>query len=315
MAIGRPDFSPIGAIQKITPLHNQAFTSGNDLLGSVLTPVYAPSVFRLQVCIDAANLLYVRLTRGGNTQVLDPFVRMGANIMYTFDLLVDAGDTVNFRFALSCTVKSFKVIEIQPEFAKFPPIGGQSIIDWGGVNLDPRNISADLQVLTDLVKAGDNADGVAEGSANILETLSRRYSYNGATWDRSRGNQEIQLLASATRAAAVDSAILTNYDKSHLTILFKVTARTVGATPLLRLDLVWYHPNGTSSVFTTGNFDPVVDEFFLIFGPGVASIVTGTFNRVVKMLIPWPAPRRLYLAPVYIQDITDLTYSIGAILS
>lgn len=86
--------------------------------------------------------------------------------------------------------------------------------------------------------AASFADTVSNTQLNVLDSAgtgraglgSFPHQYNGATWDRLRGQEEIALLASAARTATT-SANLTLYNNCAVLLVVDVTARA-GATTL-----------------------------------------------------------------------------------
>lgn len=141
----------------------------------------------------------------------------------------------------------------------------RDITKWGGTALTGRNISADMQVLTDLKKGTQASDVVATETANVLKTISvmqgidsggdlvrprlwnsadgqadtyalvsllRHQLYNGATWDRARSNQEGEILASAARTASTESADQINYNARGVIVFVNVTANPGGGETL-----------------------------------------------------------------------------------
>jgi len=199
-------------------------------------------------------------------------------------------------------------------------ISGASTIEninnnkWGGTSLTGRDVSGDLQVLTDLKKGALNADGLAAETANVLKALSHLASYNESTWDRWRGNTEITALASATRNSTTATAILTNHNARAMIAILKITARTVAASPLIAVGIRPYDHIAAAGVGLngTGNFEPTVDSHALIMGQGVAAAVTGSYSRVDGMW-PMPLPRRFDIIIEHVADVTDLTYSLAVL--
>ncbi len=75
------------------------------------------------------------------------------------------------------------------------------------------------------------ADAAAIPDADDALAIGLRY--NGSTYDRERGNQDVTLLASAARTETTSSADQTNYNGRGLIVTINVTAVT--ATPSLTL--------------------------------------------------------------------------------
>lgn len=71
----------------------------------------------------------------------------------------------------------------------------------GATALTNRDIAVDLKVLTDLIKSGNNADGVAVATANLLNVLSHLMVFNGTSWDRLRSDGSANLYATLRAGA------------------------------------------------------------------------------------------------------------------
>ena len=130
--------------------------------------------------------------------------------------------------------------------------------------------------------------------------------FNGSTWDRTRNNEEITILASAARTATTDSADLVNYNAKGVMIILDITvdAVSVGLTlsilmkdPVSAKDVtIW-----TAAAAATG----VGTDVYLIY-PGV---LAADFNgsEAVSMALP-----RTWVLRVTTADADEATYSIGA---
>jgi len=136
--------------------------------------------------------------------------------------------------------------------------------------------------------------------------------FNGTDWDRFRNNQEIALLASATRDSSTATVIFTNYNARGLMWIMKITDRTVGASPLVRINVRVRDDNtGTAFNYTYVDIDPTVGTHVGFVYPGIANVVAGTYNNI-DMISPLVLPRRWDMYIQYVQDITDLTYALSA---
>jgi len=83
---------------------------------------------------------------------------------------------------------------------------------WGGTSLTGRDISPDLQVLTDLKKGALNADGLTAETANVLKAIAHLAGYNRSTWDRWRNNTQYQITDVAGQTSDHQTADQTNYN-------------------------------------------------------------------------------------------------------
>ena len=98
--------------------------AGTNWLGADLVPVNTPTTFRIMVAVSIGGNLSAVITNGGNTQVLlfnaiaGPALVAGA--LYTFEMLVAAGDTVNFRYSAAApgaTIQKLIVEEVDAAVA------------------------------------------------------------------------------------------------------------------------------------------------------------------------------------------------------
>ena len=107
------------AIDPMTPisrgfLHNQAYLTPANFMGAAIYPIISPSLFRCQIACSVAGVFYSTITRAGVT--VEPQFNHGvvlpANALFEFDLLVEDGETINYRYSVNCTILTFKVLEI-----------------------------------------------------------------------------------------------------------------------------------------------------------------------------------------------------------
>lgn len=138
------------------------------------------------------------------------------------------------------------------------------------------------------------------GGANML--------YNGATWDRQRGNSEGTLLASAARTASLDSPLQTNHNAKGVLVTLKVTAAS--GTGGVQLVIVGRTASGVTvqlnasptTVIAIGTY---VYELF----PGI-----GVAGGQVTQRTSGTLPRQWYVR-VNHGDATSYTYSVDYDLS
>jgi len=93
---------------------NTVVTANTDILPSDLSPTRNPATFRIYACFSVGGVLTVRRTRGGVTvsEQLNAGAALAANSAYMFDIIVEAGDTINIRYSVNATCICLKVIEI-----------------------------------------------------------------------------------------------------------------------------------------------------------------------------------------------------------
>lgn len=91
-------------VQKAVPLekanvHNTNKNANTNFLATDLSPSDPPCKFRIQVCLTAAAKFKAIITKAANAQtvIFNGDTNLTAGALYTFDLLVHSGDTVNFQ--------------------------------------------------------------------------------------------------------------------------------------------------------------------------------------------------------------------------
>lgn len=95
--------------------HNVAgYLAEADIIAAALAPIYDPCSFRVEAAFNAGGILRATITRGGNTQVVNfnGGVALNVNGLYRFDMMVFAGDTINYRYSVNATIMVFRVQEI-----------------------------------------------------------------------------------------------------------------------------------------------------------------------------------------------------------
>ena len=160
------------------------------------------------------------------------------------------------------------------------------------------------------------ADAKSLTDLKALHGLVLPLLYNGTDLDLARNNEEKTLLASALRSANIASSTQTNQNAPGLIWSLNITARTVGASPTIRVDFNFLDPIAAagSTVYQTGNFDPTINMHIGIIHPGASGAATGKVSATaVEMLIAGTIPRRYSIGVSFVADVTDLTYSLAVI--
>jgi len=143
-----------------------------------------------------------------------------------------------------------------------------------------------------------------------LYVQSMGHLFNESGWDRKRGNVELTILASATRTGTTNSADFTNYNHRGVIVFMRITARTVGATPQVNLLIQAKDPvsGHYQTIAQKINFDPTIGNHLVVCYPG-ADDVQGLLNSN-----DLPLPRTWRVRVEFVQEITDLTYSVGGMI-
>jgi len=99
-------------------LFNQPVTANTNIFSSDLTPSLAttsnPVYFRIFACFNASGVLSVVKTKGTTTVTmqLNGGNALTANALYAFDIVVEAGESVNLQYSVNATALELKVEEI-----------------------------------------------------------------------------------------------------------------------------------------------------------------------------------------------------------
>ena len=93
---------------------NQAVGAGVDMFATALSPTNSPTTFRIYACFDTLGVLTMRRTRAGATvsEQLNSGTALNANAAYIFDIIVQAGETLNLRHSAGAQILYLKVVEV-----------------------------------------------------------------------------------------------------------------------------------------------------------------------------------------------------------
>lgn len=115
-SVGAP-FPPV-IINLLTPtskgsIFNTAIGANTNFFAVNLAPTGTPTLFRIYVCLSVAGVFNVQRRNGGVTQTenLNAGNALVANAAYIFDILVDAGDTINLQTTVAATIIKCSVVE------------------------------------------------------------------------------------------------------------------------------------------------------------------------------------------------------------
>lgn len=97
-------------------IHNTAVLATVNFLVTDLIPTHTPTTFEIMVAMSVGGNLTALITRAGNTQTVTlntvPGPALVAGGLYTFTMLVHAGDSVNFQYSVGATIQVFRVQEL-----------------------------------------------------------------------------------------------------------------------------------------------------------------------------------------------------------
>lgn len=143
------------------------------------------------------------------------------------------------------------------------------------------------------------------------------YLYNGTTWDRQRGNQEISVLGSAARTATTNSGDFTNYNWIGVLLAVNVTAETGTTTLSLKLQgkeavsSNYYDIVDWGVVYNSATDAPTTTRAFVAHPGAIAADFIGIGGNGTKgsgAILP-----RTWRCIVTHSDAGSMTYSVSAV--
>ncbi len=134
-----------------------------------------------------------------------------------------------------------------------------------------------------------------------LYVMSSRYCFNGATWDRVRGNHSVVLLASAARTAETASADQTLYNSRGIRVIINVSAVT--DTPGLTVNI--QVKDSISAAYST------VLASAAITATGTTTLVVYPGCIAVANLVANLPMARTWRVLVAVADADSATYSVS----
>jgi len=166
--------------------------------------------------------------------------------------------------------------------------------------------------LASWVVAGNVADGdsntlsmVGLSDGNAADYKVFQMAFNGATWDRQRGNEDVTILASAARTATVSSSDLTNYNARGISITIDVTVDGAAASVTPTIEVKDALSGKYETVMALTAVASVITTTVLIY----PSSLTAAANDIVQVL---SAPlQRTWRVTMTHADADSITYSVG----
>jgi len=106
--------SPMSPISKANLFNQAGYLAAADILAADIAPTDSPTSFRIEAAFSAGGILSMDLTQAGVTVNVQLYggVALNINSGYTFQVLINSGDTVNFQYSVNATILNFKVQEI-----------------------------------------------------------------------------------------------------------------------------------------------------------------------------------------------------------
>ena len=93
---------------------NTSVTADTNIFSSELSPSYSVTLFRIYACFSAAGVLSVKRTKSGTivTEKLNSANQLTTDASYSFDIIVESGETINIQYDATATVRKLSVIEL-----------------------------------------------------------------------------------------------------------------------------------------------------------------------------------------------------------
>ena len=185
---------------------------------------------------------------------------------------------------------------------------------FDGSGWDMMRGTAAAGVLASVAISTTTADAVNNNAGAGVRTLSgatgqletRPTNFNGSTWDRERGNEDVILLASALRTVTTTTADQTNFNGRGIMFIVNVTAEDGTVTLSPRISFV--DPvTGTGAIFWTATSVISSTGFFtyLLYPGAIGADFGGT--EAVSIALP-----RTWSLTMTLGGTTSMTYSVGA---
>jgi hypothetical protein len=94
-------------------IFDTAVAANTNFLSTAITPNNTPCTLRVYVCLSASGVFSVQRTKASTTvaEMLNGGVPLVANDSYTFDVPVDASETINFQTSIAATILKLNVVE------------------------------------------------------------------------------------------------------------------------------------------------------------------------------------------------------------
>ena len=115
MSVSQTSLIPI----ELAALHDVDLPEKNtNWLETDIIPLVTPTTIRVEVAVSQSGIFSAAITREGNTQIVDFNVTSGPELiedgLYTFEIIVSNGDSVNFRYSTDDgKIKILRVEEIE----------------------------------------------------------------------------------------------------------------------------------------------------------------------------------------------------------
>jgi hypothetical protein len=106
-------------LAKVTPIpkgsvFNASVSANTNIFSSDLAPTNSPTAFRIYACFNASGVLSVKRTKAGTTvtEQMNAGNALNANAAYTFDVIVESGESINLQYSVAATALVLKVVEV-----------------------------------------------------------------------------------------------------------------------------------------------------------------------------------------------------------
>jgi len=93
---------------------NTSVTADTNIFSPELSPSYSVTLFRIYACFSAAGVLSVKRTKSGVTvtEKLNSANQLTTDASYSFDIVVESGETINLQYDATATARKLSVAEL-----------------------------------------------------------------------------------------------------------------------------------------------------------------------------------------------------------
>jgi len=109
-----PDISKYLEQKLLASVFNTSITANTNILSQDIVPTRSPVIFRIYATFNASGVLTTLRTKGTTTisEQLNSGNPLNANAAHIFDIIVEQGETINFRYSVNAICLVLKVVEV-----------------------------------------------------------------------------------------------------------------------------------------------------------------------------------------------------------
>lgn len=149
---------------------------------------------------------------------------------------------------------------------------------------------------------------MTDGDSGAQTAAVAMAGWDGAGWNRWRGNHSYELLALAERTQTTDTSTQTNHNCRGVILWFQITS-VQGSSPTYAL---WVSDMNNEWFLRSGNLLAANGNYWFGLYPGIGSPAVGEMGSDIKSWWNAPLPREWRVRVVHVSGITSMTYRLNA---